>query len=116
MLEKILFLVFPTNFDFKSKMNLFNKIIYLIEVLDADCSHDHSFLCTGSADKTIMYTDVKTAKIIRKYRAHIGNKTKIQLNKLVKPRFVHRILYYKKNGFSTHHLLMRVLDKGGTLS
>ena len=75
MLEKILFLVFPTNFDFKSKMNLFNKIIYLIEVLDADCSHDHSFLCTGSADKTIMYTDVKTAKIIRKYRAHIGNKT-----------------------------------------
>lgn len=43
------------------------------EVLDADCSQDHSFICTGSADKSIFYIDVKTAKIIRKYRAHIGN-------------------------------------------
>jgi mitogen-activated protein kinase organizer 1 len=41
-------------------------------VLDADCSTDHSFICTASADKTIMYIDVKTAKILRKYRAHIG--------------------------------------------
>lgn len=43
------------------------------EVLDADCSSDHSFICSGSADKQVFYYDVKTAKIVRKYRAHAGN-------------------------------------------
>lgn len=42
------------------------------EVLDADCSQDHSFICTGAADKSVFYFDVKTTKIIRKYRAHAG--------------------------------------------
>ena len=51
-----------------------------IEVIDADCSYDHSFLCTGSADKTIMYMDVKTAKAVRKYRAHIGRVNCVRFN------------------------------------
>ena len=42
------------------------------EVIDADCSSDHSFLCSCSADKSVFYFDVKTAKIVRKYRAHAG--------------------------------------------
>jgi len=42
------------------------------EVLDADTSYDHAFICSGSADKQVFYTDVATAKIIRKYRAHAG--------------------------------------------
>ncbi len=42
------------------------------QVLDADTSYDHAFLCSGSADKSVFYTDVATAKIIRKYRAHMG--------------------------------------------
>ena len=42
------------------------------EVLDADCSSDHCFICTGSADKAVLYFDVKTAKIMRKFRDHAG--------------------------------------------
>jgi mitogen-activated protein kinase organizer 1 len=42
------------------------------EVLDADCSVDHSFICTGSLDKSVLYFDVKTAQIVRKFRSHVG--------------------------------------------
>jgi mitogen-activated protein kinase organizer 1 len=43
-----------------------------MEVMDADCSIDHSFVCTGSADKAVLYFDVKTAKMMRKLRGHVG--------------------------------------------
>ena len=51
------------------------------EVLDADCSHDHAFLCTGSLDKTILYFDVSTAKILRKFRGHAGRVQCVRFNK-----------------------------------
>ncbi|CAF0952208.1 unnamed protein product [Brachionus calyciflorus] len=50
------------------------------EVIDADCSSDHSFICTGSVDKSVFYIDVKTAQIIRKYRAHIGRVNCVRFN------------------------------------
>ncbi len=50
------------------------------EVLDADCSYDHAYLATGSADKQIFYTDVATTKIIRKYRAHAGRVNVVKFN------------------------------------
>jgi mitogen-activated protein kinase organizer 1 len=50
------------------------------EVLDADCSHDHSFLCTASADKTCFYFDVSTGKILRKFRGHAGRVQCVRFN------------------------------------
>lgn len=50
------------------------------EVLDADCSHDHAFICTGSADKSVFYFDVKTTKVVRKYRAHVGRVNCVRFN------------------------------------
>ena len=50
------------------------------EVMDADCSCDHSFLCSASADKSIFYFDVATAKVIRKYRGHVGRVNCVRFN------------------------------------
>lgn len=50
------------------------------EVLDADCSWDHAYLISGSADKQVIYTDVSTAKVIRKYRAHAGRVNVVRFN------------------------------------
>lgn len=55
-----------------SKLKLKTFTGHSQEVLDADCSYDHAFLCSGSADKQVFYTDVPTGKHIRKYRAHVG--------------------------------------------
>jgi len=49
------------------------------EVLDADCSYDHAFLCTASA-KEVFYTDVASAKIVRKYRGHVGRVNCVRFN------------------------------------
>lgn len=51
------------------------------EVLDADCSHDHAFVCSGSADKSVFYYDVATTKIIRKFRGHVGRVQCVKFNK-----------------------------------
>ena len=50
------------------------------EVLSADCSQDHSFICSGAADKAIFYTDVSSAKIVRKYRGHVGRVNCVRFN------------------------------------
>jgi mitogen-activated protein kinase organizer 1 len=50
------------------------------EVIDADTSYDHSFLCSGSVDKAVFYTDVATAKIISKYRGHVGRVNCVRFN------------------------------------
>lgn len=51
------------------------------EVLDADCSHDHSFICSASADKAVFYFDVSTGKIVRKFRGHVGRVQCVRFNK-----------------------------------
>lgn len=50
------------------------------EVLDADCSYDHAFICSAAADKQVCYTEVASGKIIRKYRAHVGRVNACRFN------------------------------------
>ncbi|CAF3994056.1 unnamed protein product [Rotaria magnacalcarata] len=44
------------------------------EVLDVHSSFDNSRLCSGGVDKRVLYIDVMTGKIVKKYQAHAGIK------------------------------------------
>ncbi|CAF3232672.1 unnamed protein product [Rotaria sp. Silwood2] len=42
------------------------------EVLDVHSSFDNSRLCSGGGDKRVLYIDVMSGKIVKKYQAHAG--------------------------------------------
>lgn len=42
------------------------------EVLDVDSSFDNSRLCSGGVDKRVLYIDVMSGKIVKKFQAHAG--------------------------------------------
>ena len=42
------------------------------EVLDVNSSFDNSRLCSGGGDKRVLYIDVMSGKIVKKYQAHAG--------------------------------------------
>ncbi|CAF4702863.1 unnamed protein product [Rotaria sp. Silwood2] len=44
------------------------------EVLDVHSSFDNSRLCSGGGDKRVLYIDVMSGKIVKKYQAHAGIK------------------------------------------
>ncbi|CAF1443938.1 unnamed protein product [Rotaria sp. Silwood1] len=50
------------------------------EVLDVHSSFDNSRLCSGGVDKRVLYIDVMSGKIMKKYQAHAGRVQAVRFN------------------------------------
>ncbi|CAF1427397.1 unnamed protein product [Rotaria sordida] len=50
------------------------------EVLDVHSSYDNSRLCSGGGDKRVLYIDVMSGKIMKKYQAHAGRVQAVRFN------------------------------------